>query len=68
MYNVNDCNNILINKNKNIINMIKLGYVINNTNDCFLLDILTHCKENEEIFNNKQLDNINECINKLCYG
>lgn len=60
---INKYNNLLININTNDVNKINYGFVDNNC-DSILLSILIHCIENIDIFNDSQLSNIDEFLNK----
>ena len=64
---IDEYNNILADKESNYINKIRLGYIEDNCN-IMLLSMMIHCVENINIFNKKQLNNINHIINKVSNG
>lgn len=60
-------NDLLINMKVNDINKINYGIIDNNC-DSILFTIIIHCVENINIFNEQQLLNINNYLNKIIYG
>jgi len=64
---INDYNILLSNIEQNNIKNLEYGFI---NNDCTptLFSILIHCVQNINIFNNNQLNNISNFINKLSYG
>lgn len=63
---IDNYNIILSNMQKRNIDALELGFINDNCN-IMLFSILIHCKENIEIFNDTQLNNISNFINKLSY-
>lgn len=59
--------NLLAKIEQDKIDSMKLGIIDNNCNN-LLFPILIHCTENIELFNSRQLKNINTFINKILYG
>lgn len=64
---INNYNNILFKLQVDDINREQAGFISTNCNS-MLLSILIHCVENINIFNNSQLINISNFLNKLSYG
>lgn len=58
--------NLFIARNTNIIEKLKFGFV---EEDCSIpvIAILIHCMENLEIFNDIQLNSIEQILNRLNY-
>ena len=54
--------------NSAINNMNKAGFNIKESCRDYIFPILVHCMENINIFNEEQLENINQISNKLIYG
>ena len=65
---INSINENFILANKNAIDKIRLGFIDNDYCIPFLYSITIHCIENIKIFNEDQLTNIEDYINKLNYG
>lgn len=65
---INNINENFILANKNAIDKIRLGFIDNDYCIPLLYSITIHCIENIEIFNEDQLTNIEDYINKLNYG
>lgn len=63
---IDDYNGLLANIQSDNIKRLELGFI---SDDCvpMLFSILIHCMENIEIFNDTQLNNISNFINKLSY-
>lgn len=64
---VNDYKVLLGTMQVNNIEAATFGFVNNNC-DTMLFSILIHCMENIGIFNEDQVNNINNLINKIVYG
>lgn len=63
---IDNYKSILIDKEYNYLNQLELGFINDNcTIQAF--NILIHCIENIEIFNNRQVNDITNHINKLSY-
>lgn len=50
------------------IKKAKVGFNIKESCRDYIFPILVHCMENINIFNEEQLENINQISNKLIYG
>lgn len=63
---INNYKSILIDKEYNYLSRLELGFINDN---CAIqtFNILIHCVENIEIFNNRQVNDITNHINKLSY-
>lgn len=57
---------LFIKRNNDTIDKLRLGFI---EEDCSIptLNIITHCIENMEIFNNEQLNTLSNYLNKLSY-
>ena len=64
---IDNYNELLVSMQTNDIKKLEFGFIANECNS-MLLSILIHCVENINIFNDTQLNNIFNFINKLGYG
>lgn len=57
---------LFIKRNNDTIDKLRLGFI---EEDCSIptLNIIIHCIENMEIFNNEQLNTLSNYLNKLSY-
>lgn len=63
---LDEYNKLFIKRNEDTITKLKLGFV---EEDCSIpaIAIIIHCVENIELFDNNQLNNLSNYINRLAY-
>lgn len=64
---ITDFNEIFIDKNVNIVEMLKIGFISTDTT-VPVISMIIHCIENIEIFDNKQLHKLSKIIKKYKDG
>lgn len=64
---ITDFNEIFIDKNVNIVEMLKIGFISTDTT-VPVISMIIHCIENIEIFDNKRLHKLSKIIKKYKDG